>query len=40
MEELVASIFRDHYDCEVQVVGKSNDGGVDLILINFDFNKF
>jgi len=36
MEELVASIFRNHYDCEVQIVGKSNDGGVDLILINSD----
>ncbi|MCU0541450.1 MAG: restriction endonuclease [Oscillatoriaceae cyanobacterium Prado104] len=36
MEELVASVFKDHYDCEVQVVGKSNDGGVDLILINSD----
>jgi restriction system protein len=36
MEELVASIFRNHYDCEVKVVGKSNDGGVDLILINSD----
>jgi restriction system protein len=36
MEELVASIFRDHYSCEVQIVGKSNDGGVDLILINSD----
>jgi restriction system protein len=36
MEELVASVFRNHYDCDVQVVGKSNDGGVDLILINSD----
>jgi restriction system protein len=36
MEELVASIFREHYDCEVKIVGKSNDGGVDLILINSD----
>jgi restriction system protein len=36
MEELVASIFRNHYNCEVQIVGKSNDGGVDLILINSD----
>jgi restriction system protein len=36
MEELVASIFKNHYDCEVQIVGKSNDGGVDLILIHSD----
>lgn len=36
MEELVGSIFKEHYDCEVKVVGKSNDGGVDLILVNSD----
>jgi len=37
MEELVASVFREHYDCEVEIVGKSNDGGVDLIVINSDY---
>lgn len=37
MEELVASIFREHYNCEVEVVGKSNDGGVDLIVVNSDY---
>jgi len=33
MEELVASIFSEHYQCEAKLVGKSNDGGVDVILI-------
>lgn len=36
MEELVASVFRDFYECEVEVVGKSNDGGVDVIVIDSD----
>lgn len=36
MEELVAGIFRDYYECDVEIVGKSGDGGVDLILINGD----
>jgi HJR/Mrr/RecB family endonuclease len=33
MEELVASIFSEHYQCEAKLVGKSNDGGVDVVLI-------
>ncbi|KUI99150.1 hypothetical protein VRK_19240 [Vibrio sp. MEBiC08052] len=33
MEELVGSIFREHFNCEASVVGKSSDGGVDLVLL-------
>jgi len=36
MEELVASVFSDFYCCEAKVVGKSSDGGVDVILLNSD----
>lgn len=36
MEELVASIFSEHYQCEAKLVGKSNDGGVDVVLIKSD----
>ncbi len=36
MEELVGSVFKEHYNCEVHYVGKSNDGGKDLILIESD----
>src|ERR1044072_3699337 len=36
LEELVASIFSDFFACEVQHVGKSNDGGIDLVLVNSD----
>ncbi len=36
MEELVASVLSEHYACEAHVVGKTNDGGVDLILIESD----
>lgn len=36
MEELVASVFNEHYKCEVKIIGKSSDGGIDLILINSD----
>jgi restriction system protein len=36
MEELVASVLSEHYACEAHVVGKSHDGGVDLILIESD----
>ncbi|PXY01864.1 hypothetical protein DF185_04225 [Marinifilum breve] len=36
MEELVASVFKDHFSCEVKLVGKTNDGGIDLILVNSD----
>lgn len=33
MEKLVASIFRKHFLCEMKEVGKSHDGGIDLIMI-------
>ncbi|MDM8161479.1 restriction endonuclease [Labilibaculum sp. K2S] len=36
MEELVASVFREYFACEVKIVGKSCDGGIDLILIMSD----
>lgn len=36
MEELTQAIFKEHYNCEVELVGKSHDGGKDLILINGD----
>ncbi|WP_460293783.1 restriction endonuclease [Clostridium tertium] len=36
MEELTQSIFRECYSCDVELVGKSHDGGKDLILINDD----
>lgn len=36
MELLVRSVFKEFYDCEVKHVGKSNDGGIDLILIRSD----
>ena len=34
MEQLVGSVFRDYLDCEVVHVGKTSDGGIDLILID------
>lgn len=33
MEELVASVLSEHFTCKAHIVGKTNDGGVDLILI-------
>jgi hypothetical protein len=36
MEELVASVLPEHFACTAHVVGKTNDGGVDLILIDAD----
>lgn len=36
MEELVASVFREHFQCDVEVVGKSHDGGVDVLLVESD----
>lgn len=36
MEELVASVFGDFYNCEAKVVGKSSDGGIDVVLIDSD----
>lgn len=36
MEELVASVFRSFYNCEATVVGKSSDGGIDIVLLDSD----
>lgn len=36
MEQLVQSVFSEHFNCEVTHVGKSCDGGIDLILVNSD----
>ena len=36
LEELVQSVFSAYYECDVLHVGKSHDGGVDLILVNSD----
>jgi len=36
MEELTKAVFEEHYNCEVELVGKSHDGGMDLILVNSD----
>ncbi len=38
MEELTQSVFKEHYNCEVKLVGKSHDGGKDLIVIHSDTN--
>ena len=32
-EHFVGKILKEHYDCEVIHVGKSHDGGIDLILV-------
>lgn len=40
MEELVASVFKDFMDCDINIVGKSHDGGKDLILVNGDKQTF
>lgn len=34
MEEFVAEVLSDYYDCEVQLVGRSGDGGIDLYLLS------
>ena len=36
MEQLVCSIFSDYYECEVHHVGKTADGGIDLVFIESD----
>ena len=36
MEELVGSVFRDFFSCEVVHCGRSHDGGIDLLLIQGD----
>jgi hypothetical protein len=35
-EELVASVLKDFYKVEVKIIGKKDDGGIDLIFINGD----
>lgn len=35
-EELVASILRDFFDCEVTLTGQTADGGVDVYLVHGD----
>ena len=34
MEEMVQYVFQSHFNCEVKHIGKSHDGGIDLLLIN------
>lgn len=34
MEKLVKSVFETHFSCDVELVGKSHDGGKDLIMID------
>ena len=36
LEELVRSVFRDFFQCEVHYVGGPRDGGVDLIVVQRD----
>lgn len=36
MEELVQFVFKSFYNCEVIHCGQTNDGGIDLIMINSD----
>ena len=33
MEKLVQSVFSEHFTCNVEHIGKSHDGGIDLILV-------
>jgi restriction system protein len=39
LEELVADIFSDFLDCDVAHVGKSGDGGIDVIVLDCDNPK-
>jgi restriction system protein len=36
MELLVKSVFSEHFSCDVEHVGKSHDGGIDLLLVQSD----
>lgn len=36
MEKLVQSVFAEHFNCKVEHIGKSHDGGIDLLLIDSD----
>lgn len=40
MEELVQSVFSSYYSCNVSLVGKSHDGGKDLIFVESDRPTF
>ena len=40
MERLVQSVFRDFFLCDVKLVGKSHDGGKDLIMIDSGVKTF
>lgn len=40
MERLVQSVFRDFFLCDVELVGKSHDGGKDLIMIDSGVKTF
>jgi restriction system protein len=39
LEELVASIFREHFYCDVEMTKKTRDGGYDLVAINTEKQK-
>lgn len=36
LEQLVGSVFKDHLDCDVTHLGRSGDGGIDLLLVTSD----
>ncbi|WP_432405709.1 restriction endonuclease [Wukongibacter sp. M2B1] len=36
LEEIAQAVFSDHYQCEVKHVGKTGDGGIDLLIIQSD----
>lgn len=40
MEKLVQSVFKDFFACNVELVGKSHDGGKDLIMIDSGIKTF
>jgi restriction endonuclease Mrr len=35
-EQLVGSVFADFFNCDARVVGRSGDGGIDLVLVLAD----
>jgi restriction system protein len=35
-EELIASVFSDHFKCEVELTARTRDGGIDMYLIRTD----
>ncbi|UDF14745.1 restriction endonuclease [Antiquaquibacter oligotrophicus] len=36
LERLVRDVLRDHLDCDVVHVGRSGDGGIDLLIVDAD----